>query len=180
MDAALDEKTRAKLEELTTAFHRSRAEVLRQVLQWGLGQTAPVAPRVPGQTTSCFFTVEAELHRQVREAAQAAGVDMAPWVRHMMCQISRTDFPKSWQAGKAGMRHASSHRSHDSRYYGKRFMLRLDASAWARLEELASRFDESHAEIIRQLIVQAKLEDFPPSWHLAVGERRSRQRRRTS
>jgi hypothetical protein len=58
-------------------------------------------------------------------------------------------------------------------------MLRLDAPARARLEALARHFDESQAAIIRQLIVQARLEDFPPSWHLAVGERRRRQRRRT-
>jgi predicted transcriptional regulator len=49
-------------------------------------------------------------------------------------------------------------------------MLRLDAPTWARLEELASHFDASHAAIIRQLIIQATLDEFPPSWHVAVQE----------
>jgi predicted transcriptional regulator len=179
MDAALDEETRAKLEELTTAFHRSRAVVLRHVMQWGLGQVGPVAPRVPRQTTPCFFMVDADLHRQVRETAQAAGIDVAPWVRHMMRQIRPSDFPKSWQVRTREPRQPASQRSHDSRYYGTRFMLRLDVPARARLEALASHFDASQAELIRQLIIQAKVEDFPPSWHLAAGERRRRPRRRT-
>ena len=34
-------------------------------------------------------------------------------------------------------------------------------------------------EVIRQLIVQARVGDFPESWQLAVGERRPRQVRRT-
>jgi hypothetical protein len=179
MNAGLDTPTRAKLERLATGFQRSRAAVLRQVMQWGLGQPRPVVPQVPRRTTSCFFMVEAALHQQVKAAAQAAGIDVAPWMRHMMREIRSTDFPKSWQVDKAGRRHTSGQRSHDSRYYWKRFMMRLDAPAWDQLEELARHFDASQAEIIRQLIVQAKLEDFPASWHLAVGERRRRQRRRT-
>ena len=77
-------KTRAKLEDLATASHRSRAAVLRQVMQWGLGQAGPIVPRVPRRLTSFFFMVDAALHQQVREAAQLAGVDVAPWLRHMM------------------------------------------------------------------------------------------------
>jgi predicted transcriptional regulator len=173
MDAALDQKTRAKLEELATASHRSRAAVLRQVMQWGLGQAGPIAMRVPRRITSFFFMVDAELHRQVREAAKAAGIDVAPWLRYMMRQITKADFPKSWQAGKTGRQHPRSQRSHDSRHYGKRFMLRLDDQTWARLEELATYFGEPNAEVIRQLIIQAKVEDFPQSWQLAVEERRS-------
>jgi predicted DNA-binding protein len=164
MDASPDAKTRAKLESLTTGFQRSRAAVLRQVLQWGLGQAGPIASKVPRRLTSFFFIADAELHQQVKDAAQAAGVDVAPWLRHMMRQVRQADFPKSWQAGTRE----------------KRLMLRLDDQARARLEELASHFDESQAAIIRQLIVQATLEGFPPSWHLAVGERRRRQRRSTS
>jgi hypothetical protein len=126
-----------------------------------------------------FPLIDSALHRQVREAATAAGINVAQWMRHMMRQIRRSDFPQSWRAGQAGRRHPTSQRSHDSRYYGKRFMMRLDAPARDRLEELVSHFDASYAEIICQLIVQAKLEDLPPSWHLAVGECRRRRRRRT-
>ena len=179
MNAGLDTLTRAKLERLATGFQRSRAEVLRQVLQWGLGRTGPVVPQVPGQTTACFFMVDAALHQQVKAAVAAAGVDVAPWMRHMMRQMTKADFPKSWQVKAIETRKAMGQRSHDSRYYGKRFMLRLDVLARERLEAMARDFDASHAEIIRQLIVQATVEDFPPSWHLAVGERRRRPRRRT-
>jgi predicted DNA-binding protein len=172
MDAGLDTKTRAKLETLAMAFQRSQAAVLRQVMQWGLGQAGPIATRVPRRITSFFFMVDAALHQQVREAAKDAGVDVAPWLRHMMRQITKADFPKSWQAGKTERRTSTALRSHDSRQYWKRFMLRLDDQASARLEALATHFGAPHAEVIRQLIVQARLDGFPESWHLAVEEQR--------
>lgn len=178
MDAALDQKTRATLEELAMASQRSRAAVLRQVMQWGLGQKGPITYEVPRHITSFFFMVDAALHQQVREAAQSAGVDVAPWLRHMMRQIRKEDFPKSWQAGNTDRRKTTGQRSHDSRHYGKRFMLRLEDQTWARLEELANYLGQSNAEVIRQLIVQAKLEQFPRSWQLAVKERRPRHARR--
>jgi hypothetical protein len=121
MDAGLDTQTRETIEELATAFHCSRAAVLRQVMRWGLGRDSegpiPISPPSPGK--SFFFMVDAELHQQIRAAAKAAGVD---------------------------------------------------APAWARLEELASHFDASNAAIIRQPIIQAKIDDFPPSWHVAEQE----------
>jgi hypothetical protein len=154
--------------------------VLRQVMRWGLNRehTGPIDATTPHPVQHLFFAVDAALHRQVKAAARAAEVDVAPWLRHMMRQIMTADFPKSWQARNTERRNTTAQRSHDSRYYGKRFMMRLNAPAWERLEELASHFDESNAEIIRQLIIRAKLEDFPPSWHLAVEERRQRQGRR--
>jgi predicted transcriptional regulator len=179
MDAALDQKTRAKLEDLATAFHRSRAAVLRQVMRWGLGRepAGPIDDTDPSPVQHLFSLVDAALHQQVRAAAKDAGVDVAPWVRHRMCQITRRNFPKSWQARTTEGK-ATAQRSHDSRYYGKRFMLRLDDQTWVGLEALARHFGEPNAEVIRQLIAQAKLEHFPPSWQLAVKERRQRQARR--
>jgi predicted HicB family RNase H-like nuclease/predicted transcriptional regulator len=172
MDAGLDTQTRETIEELATAFHCSRAAVLRQVMRWGLGRDSegpiPISPPSPGK--SFFFMVDAELHQQIRAAAKAAGVDVAPWVRHMVRQMRKADFPKSWEARKTERQKATAPRSHDSRHYGKRFMMRLDAPAWARLEELASHFDASNAAIIRQPIIQAKIDDFPPSWHVAEQE----------
>jgi hypothetical protein len=53
-------------------------------------------------------------------------------------------------------------------------MLQLDASTRGRLEDLSHHFDRSHAEIIRQLIAQAKPGDFPESWQLAAEESRIR------
>jgi hypothetical protein len=60
-------------------------------------------------------------------------------------------------------------RSRDSRYYGKRFMMRLDPQTWEKLEGLSMHFDKSIAEVIRQLVAQAKLEDFPRTWPKASG-----------
>jgi predicted DNA-binding protein len=173
MDAGLDTQTRAKLDDLATQFSQSRAAVLRHVMRWGLGQKGPIATGVPRRITSFFFMVDAALHQQMREAAQSAGGDVAPWVRHMMRQIREEDFPQSWQARTRDRQTPTGQRSHDSRQYGKRFMLRLDDQTWARLEELATYFGEPNAEVIRQLIIQAKVEDFPQSWQLAVEERRA-------
>jgi hypothetical protein len=68
-------------------------------------------------------------------------------------------------------------RSRDSRNDGKRFMMRLDKPTREKLEGLPMQFDKSIAEIIRQLVAQAKLEDFPQGWPLGVRERRLRQDR---
>jgi hypothetical protein len=71
-------------------------------------------------------------------------------------------------------------RSHDSRHYGKRFMMRLDDPTCEKLEELSTHFDTSVAEIIRQLVTQAKPEDFPQAWQTAGGPRRTHPRHEAS
>jgi hypothetical protein len=103
------------------------------------------------------------------QAAAAAGMTIAPWLRVMVRQITITDFPTSWQAER------SEERSHDSRIYDTRFMLRLDKTAQATLQQLISHFGVSKATIIRQLIMQATDEDFPASWHMRAAARRVRQ-----
>jgi hypothetical protein len=90
----------------------------------------------------------------------------------MVRQITLTDFPASWQAEPPG------ERSHDSRVYDTRFMLRLDPHTREKLEGLSTHFDTSIAEVIRQLIAQAEPKDFPKSWHMKAAERRARQLRR--
>ena len=82
-------------------------------------------------------------------------VKSAPWLRAMVRQISMTDFPASWEEER------SEERSHDSRVYDTRFMLRLDKTSQTRLQQLITQFGASKAEIIRQLIMQATPEDFP-------------------
>jgi hypothetical protein len=52
------------------------------------------------------------------------------------------------------------------------FQFRLDHDTPTKLRTLIQTFDRSAAEIIRQLITQARLEDFLSSWQLAVDERR--------
>jgi hypothetical protein len=71
-------------------------------------------------------------------------------------------------------------RSHDSRYDGKRFMMRLDPQTWEKLEELFAHSDKSVAEIIRHLVAQAKPEDFPRAWQPTGGPCRTRPRREAS
>jgi predicted DNA-binding protein len=115
--------------------------------------------------------VTCELHAGVQKAAAAAGVHTAPWLRHMVRHIRLADFPASWEA------EPSDERSHDSRIYGKRFMLRLDDPTWERLDALATHFERSAAEIIRQLLARATPDMFPASWHLRVAERHEERAR---
>ena len=177
MDAGLDAQTRAKLEDLATQFGRSRAAVLRHVMDWGLRRKhpGPIDDTTSNPVQHLFFIVGPELHRQVKDAAQSAGVDVAPWMRHMMRRVTTADFPESWRAGKINGRKPEGQRSHDSRQYWKRFMLRLDDQVSARIEEFATYFGAPHAEVIRQLIMQATLDNFPQRWHLAVEERRQEE-----
>jgi predicted HicB family RNase H-like nuclease len=93
--------------------------------------------------------VASELHQQVQQAAAALGVKTGPWLRQMICQVTPEDFSASWHEGQV------EERSHDSRRYGKRFMLRLDDPTWATLETLSTHFERSAAEIVRQLLARA-------------------------
>jgi hypothetical protein len=102
-------------------------------------------------------------------AATAAGLKAAPWLRAIVHQITIADFPASWQEA------TPRERSHDSRTHTERFMLRLNNTSALKLQELVDRFDVPKAEIIRHLIIQAKPEDFPKSWHMRVAERRAQQ-----
>jgi hypothetical protein len=52
-------------------------------------------------------------------------------------------------------------------------MLRLDEPSQTTLLQLLKQFGASKAEVIRQLIAQAELEDFPPSWQMKAAERRA-------
>jgi predicted transcriptional regulator len=167
MDARLDATTRQKVDDLANRFHQPRAAVLCHIMRWGLSreQTGPLDQgESHGPVRHLYFYVASDLHTRIEKAATAAGVKIAPWLRHMVRQITITDFPASWQEER------SDGRSHDSRAYGKRFMLRLDDLTWEKIEELSTRFDKSAAKIIRQLIAQAEAEDFPKSWHTKAAE----------
>ena len=104
------------------------------------------------------------LLQQVQEAAAVHGAAVAAWVRHAMRQVRIDDFPASWRAGVIG------DRSHESSYYHRKYQLRLDKATSAKLEQLVEPFDTSAAEVIRQLIVQASLDDVPESRRRAVKE----------
>jgi hypothetical protein len=172
MDARLDSTTRQKVDDLAKRFHQPRAAILCHIMHWGLNceQTGPLDQgNVQGPVRHLHLYVESKLHERIEKEVIAAGVKIAPWLRHMVGQITMTDFPRSWQEER------SPGRSHDSRSYGKRFMLRLDEPSQTTLQQLGKQFGASKATVIRQLIAQAHPEDFPPSWHIRDAERRTQQ-----
>jgi predicted transcriptional regulator len=169
MDARLDPTTRQKVDDLAQQFHQPRAAVLCHIMQWGLNreQTGPLDEgEVQGPVRHFHLYVASNLQERVEKAAITAGVKMAPWLRHMVRQITIADFPRSWQEER------SPGRSHDSRSYGTRFMLRLDEPSQTKLQQLVKQFGASKAKIIRQLIAQANDEDFPKSWQVRAAEQR--------
>jgi predicted transcriptional regulator len=173
-DARLDAATRQNVDDLATRVDRPRAAVLCQIMAWGLSRAQPAhldQGESPGPVHHLYFYVASELYEHVQQAAAAAGVKTAPWLRHMVRQVTIQDFPASWQVA------TPRERSHDSRTYTTRFMLRLDESSQTKLQQLITQFGASKADIIRQLIAQAKPEDFPPSWQMRATERRAPQAR---
>jgi predicted transcriptional regulator len=174
MDARLDAATRQKVDDLAQHFHRPRAAVLCQIMRWGLSREQPIPldqAKSPARMRHLSLYVPSKLHEHVQKAAVAAGVKTAPWLRHMIRQIGITDFPASWQEA------TPRERSHDSRILGTRFMQRLDGPTRDKLDDLSILFDQSAAEIVRQLIAQVEPEDFPPSWQIRAAERPARQAR---
>jgi hypothetical protein len=113
--------------------------------------------------------VEPDLLQQVQDAAESHGVAVAVWLRQAMRQVTLEDFPDSWRAGEGGSR------PHESGHYHRRFQLRLDPHTQRKLETFMQTFNRSAAEIIRQLMLQAKPQQFPKSWQLAAAERRGRR-----
>jgi len=102
--------------------------------------------------------------QHVQNAAVTHRVSAAAWLRHAIRQVTQADFPASWRAGE------TVRRSHESGYYHRKFGLRLDEATSQKLEALTRTFHRSAADVIRQLVAQAKLEDFPQSWQTAAAE----------
>jgi hypothetical protein len=100
IDARLDPATRQKVDNLSQDFGRPRAAVLCQIMEWGLGreQTGPLDQgEAQSPVRHLYLYVASALHERVEKAATAAGVKIAPWLRHMVRQITITDFPRSRQ-----------------------------------------------------------------------------------
>ena len=125
-----------------------------------------------GPVHHLYCYVDSPLYAAVHKAATTAGMTIAPWLRHMVRRVTVADFPGSWREERLATR------SHDSRVYGARFMLRLDAASETTLQRLAEHFDVPRAAIIRQLLAQATPDTFPASWHRRVAERHGVQARR--
>jgi predicted DNA-binding protein len=174
-DARLDASTRQKVDECAARFHRPRSAVLCHIMHWGLGREHTETldqGELQGPVRHFSLYVPSRLHEHIEKAATATGVKTAAWLRHMVRQITVTDFPASWQDA------TPPERSHDSRTYAERFMLRLDEPSQTKLEQLIKEFGASKAEIIRHLIARAKPKDFPDHWHLRAAERRTQQSQR--
>jgi hypothetical protein len=168
MDARLDSMTWEKVDDPARHFGRPRAAVLCHIMHWGVRQeqTGPLDQgKAQGPVHHLHLYVASDLHAQVERAAAAAEMKIAPWLRHMMRQVSTADFPARWQEAQT-----ESH-SHDSHIYGKRFLSRLDSRSQTKLQQLVKQFGVSKADIIRQLIAQAEPEDFPKSWRIRAAER---------
>jgi predicted transcriptional regulator len=166
--ARLDAETHAKLDALANTFHQKRGAVLRYVMQWGLAHTQgwTINPLIPERFHLMHMLVEPNLLQQVEAAAEAHHVTVASWLRQAMLQVIPDEFPPSWRVGETSVH------SHESGYFHRKFGLRLDEVTSRKLEAFTQTFDRAAAEIIRQLIIQTTLEDFPPSWLLAARERR--------
>jgi hypothetical protein len=168
--ARLDAETHAKLEELRCAFLRKRVPIVRYIMQWALRHSdgwtidrstvAAVSP-VP-------VLLEPDLLQQVQAATAAYGVSVAARLREAMRRIAADDFPASWRLGESAVR------LHESGYFHQKFGMRLDEVTSRKLEAFTQTFHRPAADVIRQLIAQAKPEDFPPSWHLVAAERQRR------
>jgi predicted transcriptional regulator len=169
--ARLDAETSATLEDLATTFLRKRSVVLRFVMQWGLAHIGgwTVDATIPASPQLVTMLVSPELQQQVQAAATHHHITGAAWLRHAMRQVTRHDFPASWRAEETGGQ------SHESVYYRRKFGLRLDEATSHKLERLTQTFHRSAADVIRQLVTQAKPEDFPWSWRLAADEHRAHQ-----
>jgi predicted transcriptional regulator len=154
LEVHLDPGTQAKVKRLVTAFRRSWSEVIRHVLQWGLSH---------GQGW--------QVDRGRRPAPHHSFLRLEPEL------LTRADFPASWPRARRELTKRESTRSHDSRHYHTRYMMRLDDASTRKLDELAQHFNRSAADVLRQLIAQATPETFPQSWHLAAEERRQRRSR---
>jgi hypothetical protein len=160
-----------KVDDLTAHFRQPRAAVLCHIMHWGLsrGPTGPLAHGArQGPVRHLYLYVPADLQTRVATAAAAAGVKTAPWLRHLVRQVAITDFPASWQEA------TPAERSHDSRTYRTRFMLRLDGSSRTKLQQLTRQCGASKATIIRQPIAHATPEDFPPRWQMKTLAHRGR------
>jgi hypothetical protein len=178
LEVHLDQATQTKITRLVTTFRR-RSAVLRHLLPWGLGHGHGWAidhRRPPGRAQRVFLRLEPEVRAQVEAVATTAGGDISAWLRHAVRQVNEVDFPASWQAASAEQGRVPR-RSHDSRQYGTRFMLRLDEASLGTLDALTEFFATSRADVIRQLIMRATPKMFPQSWHLAADERRQRHAR---
>jgi predicted HicB family RNase H-like nuclease len=136
-------------------------QVLRETIDWGLrhgGGWRVDRRRVAAPAAAIVVRLEPEVRKQVHAAARAAGGEASAWVCHALAQVTLAELLAHGQMGRARPR------AHDSRHYDRRYMLRLDDQTREKLAGLARHFGTSIAEVVRQLVAQAKAEEFPARW----------------
>jgi predicted HicB family RNase H-like nuclease len=177
---SLDPVTHAKVMALATAVQWHRPRLLRYVLPWGRAHGAnwPISrDRPPSPSQNLSVRVTEDLRQQVYDTAAASGVPVSTWLRHVMQHITPDDFrtngpPEITSEDEEEDRTRRGLRSHESQRYARRFMIRVDEATGRKLALFMQTFERPAAEIIRHLIAQATLEDFPRGWLLAAQERR--------
>src|SRR5215813_3331822 len=105
--------------------------------------------RPPGRAQRISLRLEPKRRERVAAVAMTAGGDISARLRHALHLVTMADFPANWQAASAEQQHAPQ-RSHDSRQYGTRFMLRLDETSLGNLDNFTEFFVTSRANVIRQ------------------------------
>lgn len=169
----LDAEAQARFEVLRTAVGRLPPQVLRQLIDWGLshgGGWRVDRRRVVDPAAAIVVRLEPAVRTQLHAAAGAAGGDASAWVCHALGQVTLADLRAPRQTGEA------ESRSHDSHYYDQRYMLRLDDATRAKLDRFAQHFNTSVAEVIRQVVAQTEIEDFPETWQMPAGAGRTHPR----
>jgi hypothetical protein len=83
-------------------------------------------------------------------------------VCHVLCQVTLANPPTHLQTGE------TEPRPDDSRDYDQHCMLPLDDATREKLDAFSSHFSKPIADVIRQLVAETQVEDFPKSWHMAV------------
>jgi hypothetical protein len=121
-------------------------------------------PSLPAAVHLVHVLVKPALLQHVQTGAGQHKVRAAVGLRQALRLITPEDFPPGRRAGE------TASRSHDSGHDQRRFMLRFDGATSDKLATLTQALDRPAAEIIRQLIARVQPEEFPESWHLAVGE----------
>jgi hypothetical protein len=125
--------------------------------------------RPPSPAQNLSVRVTAGLRQQVYDEARTSGVPVSTWLRQVVQHITPDDFPASGppeitSEDEEEDRTRRRPRSHESRRYTRRFMIRVDEATGRKLALFMQTFERPAAEIIRHLISQATHAHFPKNW----------------
>ena len=102
---ALTPRRGQKVDDLAKHFRQPRAAVLCHIMHWGLSraQTETLdGGESEGPVRHLYLFVDTALHAQVEQAATAAGMNIAPWLRSMVRQITIDGLSRQLGGGTIG------------------------------------------------------------------------------